>query len=298
MKIVKFMAFLSFLCISLSICHALDNKKDNMNLESIAGRNEINKYYAEVKTINQEVSGSNIEIKLYKIKDDKNSILHDRCPYCFAEISAGNVLKYQALGRYLIEEPVIFLKKPENILCLHYEWGGTGSASRGYFLLSLEKDTLLENIGVIKNISKETGEDHIFYNWNNIFESTKYFSHADSPGIREYFKIQKAKLFKDNKSKFYEEEVTRLQKEIAEYPKEKPREYISGKDSLLHKIITKYLYNRFMDKEKEGWEALKKELHFYGDTYFQLDGDFTKDKKIEIKNLEADLRRLIDENKK
>lgn len=297
MKTINILIILSFLCVSLSICHALDNKTDNMSLESITGRNESNKYYVEVKTINKDVSNNSIEIKIFKIKDDKNSLLYDRCPYCFVEISTGTIKKYQALGMRMNEEPVLFLEIPENILCLRYEMGGTGTGNRGLYLYSLEKETLLQKIGQVGGVSKKSDGEKVFYNWNNIFEITKYFSHADSPGIREYYKIQKAKLIKDNKSIFYEEEVARLQKEIAEYQKGKPKEYISGKDSLLNKIITKYLYFRFMDKEKDGWEVLKKELHFYGDTYFQLDGDFTKDKKIEINKLEADLRRQIDEYK-
>ena len=52
--------------------------------------------------------------------------------------------------------------------------------------------------------------------------------------------------------------------------------------------------DRFIDKEKEGWEDLKKELHFYNDKYFWLGGDYTEDKKIEISKIEIELREQID----
>ena len=295
MKTINILIILSFLCVSSSICHALDNKRDNMSLESIASNNEIDKYYAEVRTIKRETANNIIEIKIFKIRDENNSLIFDRCPYYFAEVSTSKIKKYQALGRYLNEEPVLFLENPENILCLNFESRGTGSGNRGYYLFSLEKDTLIQNIGVIGRIGKRAGEKTVFYNWNNIFEITKYFSHASSPGIMEYYKIQKAKLVKDTESKYYEAEIEKLQKEIGAYPKEKLVEYKNPEDLLLNKIIRKYLCFRFIDKEKEGWEVLKKDLHFYNDTYFSMDGDFTKDKQIEISKIEADLRRQIDE---
>ncbi|OGF44818.1 MAG: hypothetical protein A2231_12550 [Candidatus Firestonebacteria bacterium RIFOXYA2_FULL_40_8] len=258
-------------------------KPEDMKLDNIVKRNEIEKYYSEYKKIERIVFGKKIEIKLFKVLDENNSLFFDGCPYYFAEVSADDVKKYEELGRYVGEDVVSFLEKPENIICLGVHMGG--SSSGALKLLSLEKETFLVSIGFIENIEKSDAGENIFYNNNRIFESTPYFAHCCFPSIKEYYRIEKAKLVLDCRVKISEAEIDRLIQRIAEYSKDIP-----GDNELLKIIVEKYLYYRIVEKEKEGWEKLKKDLCFYNDKYIWLG---TKDKK-EINEIVKTLKDRID----
>jgi len=167
------------------------------------------------------------------------------------------------------------------VLCVPYPSGGNGLNVNPWYVVSLENETFLKNLGQVGYVEDFDGdgqEDLVWY--DDIWEGGLGWFCAT--GGRElcpkvYYHIRNGKLVGDDAKniRYWRDEIRKLDEQIETYRGEIHKDASSvmePQDSwLLHMILSKLLRYRLLGESAKGMEELGKDLRYFDDEcfYFQ-----------------------------
>ena len=214
---------------------------------------------------------------------------------------------------FLAKKGYQILSTEPPILCIADPSGGNGLNANPCYVISLEDETFLKNLGQVARVGdfdKDGIEDLIWY--EDVWEGGLQFGHAAgmemSPMI--FYRVEKGKLVADTaKNKRYwkskiEELDVRIHSLSRKISKDDEAQIVDNPAShLLLAILEKFLHYRVLEESQKGWEELRKDLRHCDDQYFfftlpSTKGDI-KDRrgKYPIENIEKLVKESLERAK-
>ena len=257
---------------------------DNILIDLYSVRDE------EVVTISKK----DITLLLYTVKYDE-LIYNDLIPKSIVIVKGDGketrlpIEAYQPLTEIdneipATKSPVLLIKNPR---------GGNGWNSNPYYVISLENQFYLKNVGVASGY-RDLNHDGIdeLISFDGIWEiGLGLLSHSDSPGAIIVLGVENGRISPDinHFASFYTAEINRLNDEISKYPKTLPPTWNS---QLLSVILQKFLIYHLLGEDKKGWEEFYKDIRHYDKDNYYLNGGVTGVgvKKIPIDEIVAKMK--------
>lgn len=234
--------------------------------------------------------GANILLELHNKKNGYGEI-----PSSVVVVRSENKDIVLNIDRYIPLQEITY-KIPKTdwpVLCIQNPNGGNCWNCSPWYVISLDKETYLKNLGKvsqIKDIDKDGVDDLIEYEdmWE---DGLGWFCHADALGAKICYKIDNGRLVADTvkNSEYWNNEIRELNKQINILSRKIPRNATADtvrlmqgyRDSLLHAILEKFLRYRLLGQSAKGWDQLRKNLRYHDDKYFFF--TFTSPMNEEIK---------------
>jgi uncharacterized protein len=248
----------------------------------------------EVVTINKK----DISLSLYTVKYDE-LVFNDLIPKSIIIVKSESketrlpIEAYQPLTEIeysipVTKSPVILIKNPR---------GGNGWNSNPYYVISLEREYFLKNIGQVstyRDLNHDGFEELISF--DDIWEiGLGLLSHADSPGAIIVLSVENGKVSPDIKhyTNYYLAEIKRLNGQIIRYPKSLPPE-VNGQ--LLSNILQKFLIYRLLNDEVTGWKEFNEDIRHYDKVYFFLNSSGNRIEKVSIDEITNKMKKSLEKN--
>lgn len=164
------------------------------------------------------------------------------------------------------------------ILCIANPGGGNGLNANPVYVVSLEDEAFLKNIGkvaAVRDFDRDGVDDLIWY--EDVWEAGLYwFGHswATELCLKIYYRIEKGKLVRDTKknTRYWKSEVEKLDTEIAQMSeqisKDAAAQIAEPECGLLHAILNRFIHYKLLGESEKGWEELSKDLRHCDGQYF------------------------------
>ena len=255
--------------------------------------------------------GANILLELHNKKNR-----YDEIPGSVVVVRSENKDIVLNIDRYIPLQEITY-KIPKTdwpVLCIQNPNGGNCWNCRPWYVISLDKETYLKNLGKvsqIKDIDKDGVDDLIKYEdmWE---DGLGWFCHADALGAKICYKIDNGRLVADTvkNSEYWNNEIRELNKQINILSRKIPRNATADtvklmqgyRDSLLHAILEKFLRYRLLGQSAKGWDQLRKDLRYHDDKYFFFTFAYPKNEEVKtgkfpIQKIEETIRKSLQHNK-
>jgi hypothetical protein len=164
------------------------------------------------------------------------------------------------------------------IFCIANPGGGNGLNANPMYVVSLEDEAFLKNIGKVAAVRDFDGDgvdDLIWY--EDVWEAGLYWF-GRSWGMelcpKIYYRIEDGRLVRDTKKnmRYWRSEIERLDTEIAEMSeqisKDATAQIAEPECGLLHAILNRLIHYKLLGESEKGWKELSEDLRHCDRQYF------------------------------